>query len=307
MRYVCSCITLGSGSSAALLTRQAGCDESSGQEEHSMVQQFLRATMALVALGGAAEAATAAFTPWGPLVNESWIAYDPADPKLTVHTANGGDNALGFDQAKNDDSARGMNSVRFVHGGADTGRLAAASPSGTFAVSNGGDQAFSDLLLVIAIDAASLPAEFALTLTPDGRQPVQLDGAVHFGYYDPAGYQTGRPTGYYPSVTRPVGEPISYCFDRGMVAIVAISGLALNRDTDPAIDVDYAFENLPGKAVFSAYAQIEGAGWVYHTNRGVVDDNRPGGAVSTFEVLPEPCTLALLGCAGGLILARRRR
>ena len=272
-----------------------------------MVQRSLRAALALAALGGLAESAKAAFVPWDPLVNESWIAYDPSDPKLTVHTANGGDYFIGFDQAKNDDSARGMNSVRFEYDGARTGRLASTTPSGTFALRNGGDWTFCDMLLVVAIDAASLPGDFGLTITPAGQSPVELDGSVDFGYYDPAGYQTGRPTGLYPSVTSPTGEPISYCFDRGMVSIVAISGLALHRDTNPTVDVDYAFENLPGKAVFSAYARIEGHGWIYHTNRGIVDDNRPGGAVSTFEVLPEPGSLALLGCAGGLILARRRR
>jgi len=275
-----------------------------------MVQQSLRAALALVALGGLAESAKAGFVPWDPLVNESWILIDPHDPnepKLTVHTANGGDYLIGFDRARNDDSARGMNSVRFEYDGASTDRLASTTPSGTFALRNGGDWTFSDMLLVVAIDAASLPVDFGLTITPAGQSPVELDRSVDFGYYDPVGYQTGRPTGYYPPVTSPTGEPISYCFDRGMVAIVAISGLALNRDTDPSIDVDYAFENLPGKAVFSAYAQLEGRGYIRHTNRGIKDERRPGGDVSTFEVLPEPGSLALLGCAGGLILARRRR
>ena len=55
------------------------------------------------------------------------------------------------------------------------------------------------------------------------------------------------------------------------------------------IILDYAFENLPGTAVFSVYGEDAAVGWIYHCNRGLIDDHRPAGLVSTFEVVT--CTL----------------
>ena len=46
------------------------------------------AGIALAALVCPADA-RAAFVPWEPLTNDSWICYDPADPKLGMHPVNG--------------------------------------------------------------------------------------------------------------------------------------------------------------------------------------------------------------------------
>lgn len=262
----------------------------------------------LAAVACAPAAARAEFSPWGALVNESWIVYDPADPKLPIHTANLGDYDLGFDQARSDDAARGMNALTFAFGGQEDGHLSTSSQAGSFEVRNTGGKSYTDILLLVAIDAAALPGDFSLSLALHGDAPTVLDPQTDFGYYDPAalGYDCGRPTGLYPSVTGPTGEPLAYSFDAGMVTIFGISGLQLGNAT-PSVKIDYAFENLPGPAVLSVYGLIEGAGWIYHTNRALVDNHDPSGPVSTFEVAPEPGTLVLLALAGLAGLRRRRR
>jgi hypothetical protein len=269
----------------------------------------------------AAGSARAQFTPWDPLVvdsadhYESWIYYGAGDPKLTLHTVNAGDYDLGFDQRRNNGGARGMNALKFSWGGATTGHLVSASLSGSFGVTNTGDnREFTELVLMLAIDASSLPPGFGLSLGVQGESLYDFDPAADFAFYDPAalGYATGRPTGYYPGTppegewpdgTSPEASPIAYSFDAGMVSLWAASGVGIGPSETVAFD--YAFTDLPGTAVFSVYGYDGDVGWIYHTNRGLTDNNDPGRAISTFEVTPEPATLGLL--LGGLLLAARSR
>jgi len=262
----------------------------------------------LVATGSAG----ADFSPWSPLVveadpdhAETWIHYRADDANAVIHTVNAGDYDVGFDQAKSNDSARGLNSLTFTYGGQSTGHLITDSQAGSFAVNNGGSRTYSDLLVLVSIDAASLPMDFALTLAPAGQQ-VQL-GPDDFGYYDPSalGYATGRPSGFYPSVTDPPNEALTYDFDRGMVTIVAATGLSMGG-TAPSVAVDYDFDNLPGTAIFSVYVLVDGSGWIHHTNRAVKDENDLSAGLSTFAVVPEPGSLAVLALASAVGLCRRR-
>ena len=281
----------------------------------------VRPALALLVLLASASAACAAFSPWDPLVTaaapdyESWIYFGGSDPKLTMHTVNAGDYSVGFDVARQNKSgqvtgARGMNALKFSYGGSDTGHLVSGSLSGSFTVKNTGDnRTFADLVLLVAIDAPSLPGGFALSLGVQGQAPYVFNAATGFGFYDPAasGYDAGRPSGYY-SATLTSESPIAYSFTSGMVSLWGAPGVNLGP-LGGSVTFDYAFTGLPGKAVFSVYgydpdptADID---WIYHTNRDVADGNDPGAALSTFEVVPEPSTLVLV--AFGLALAWKGR
>jgi len=161
-----------------------------------------------------------------------------------------------------------------------------------------------DILLLIAIDAPSLPAGFGLTLTPSVGPAYTFNPAADFGYYDHPAWDTGRPSGYY-GATNPTREDVAYDFSTGMVTVFALPGANLSS-TNP-ITFNYAFTNLPGHAVFSVYGRASGSSLIYHTNRAVPDGNPGGSAVSTFEVAPEPATLALAAFGAAGLLARRIR
>jgi hypothetical protein len=277
----------------------------------------IRLALALLVLFASASAACAAFSPWDPLVTaaapnyESWIYFGGSDPKLTMHTANAGDYGVGFDVARRNKSgqvtgARGMNALKFLYGGSDTGHLVSNSLTGSFAVENTGDsRTFADLLLLVAIDAPSLPAGFALSLGVQGQAPYVFNAATDFGFYDPtaSGYDAGRPSGYY-SATLTSESPLAYSFTSGIVSLWGAPGVNLGP-LGSSVTFDYAFTHLPGTAVFSVYGYDADIGWVYHTNRDVADGNDPGAALSTFEVAPEPGTLVLV--AFGLAAAWKGR
>jgi hypothetical protein len=258
---------------------------------------------------GSAAIAQAAFIPWDPLVKnpgtgeESWIAYDTA--QLTMYAANGGSYLVGFDRVLNSVTpAKGMNALKFSYGGSETGNLSSSMLTDSFTVKAGGTRAMTDVHLLIAIDAPSLPAGFGLTLTPSVGPAYTFNPAADFGYYDHPTWDTGRPSGYY-GATNPTREDVAYDFAKGMVTVFALPGANLSS-TQP-ITFNYAFTNLPGHAVFSVYGRASGSSLIYHTNRAVPDGNPGGSAVSTFEVTPEPATLALAVFGAAALLARRTR
>ena len=264
-----------------------------------------RPALALLVLFASASAAHAAFSPWDPLTSDSWIAVSPTDPKLPMHTVNAGDYGVGFDVAKKNLGARGLNALKFLYGGADTGHLVSNSLTGSFAVENTGDsRTFADLVLLVAIDAPSLPGGFALSLGVHNGTPYAFTPATDFGFYDPtaSGYDAGRPSGYY-SATTPQASPLAYLFTSGMVSVWAAQGA--NLGPGGSLTFDYTFTGLPGTAVFSVYGYDADTDWIYHTNRGLIDVNDSGLPVSTFEVAPEPSTLVLV--AFGLAAAWKGR
>jgi hypothetical protein len=260
------------------------------------------ALLGLVILGAAASA-HAAFIPWDTLTTDSWIVFDVGAAKPLMHTANGGDYSIGFDQAATGNKARGMNALTFSAGGTGTDHRVATALTGSFTVRNGGSRTFSDLVLVAAVNAASLPADFSMSLGVSGVTPYAFDPAADFGYCDSSA-PTGRPSGYY-SITSPAREDLTYSFPAGMVTAFAAAGVNLGP-SGGTVTFDYAFANLPGTAVFSVYAYDATVGWIYHTNRSVVDQNQAGNP-STFEVAPEPATLALVAVGAAAVFGRRQR
>jgi hypothetical protein len=242
-----------------------------------------RAALGLgVVLAVAAGSARASFTkPWDDLVaapDANWI--DPCS--VNMYAANNA-NAyrVMFGTARVDGGARGMNSLRFVDT-TDAHHVSSAL-TGSVDVLATGDVSFSGVLVLVAIDAASLPADFALTMNGYTADP-QAD----FCYYDGAAHDAGRPSGYYPGGTNPAYEPIAYNFDKGMVTVLAFMGVTLKRGTNCRLN--YSFANLPAPAVFSVYGWPTGdTGMeeIYHTNRGLLD-NSVASTISTFEVLPKP-------------------
>ncbi|MCX5673384.1 MAG: PEP-CTERM sorting domain-containing protein [Planctomycetota bacterium] len=262
---------------------------------------------------GSAAIAQAAFIPWDPLVKnaetgkEPWIAHPENTVQLTMYTANGGSYLVGFDQIPPPPAsqvAKGMNALKFSYGGSETGNLSSSMLTDSFTVKAGGGRAMTDVLLLIAIDAPSLPAGFGLTLTPSVGSAYTFNPAADFGYYDHPTWDTGRPSGYY-GATSPTREDVAYDFSTGMATVFALPGANLSS-TQP-ITFNYAFTNLPGRAVFSVYGRASGSSLIYHTNRAVPDGNPGGSAVSTFEVAPEPATLALAAFGAAGLLARRTR
>ena len=237
----------------------------------------------LVVMIGVSVGASNDFDPWEPLVDDSWIYFGGPPDRLIMHTVNGRDFEVGFDQARGDNSARGMNALKFSFKGANTGHMIATEWDGSFDIQNTGDsRTFSDLAILVSIDADARPRGFSPSLGVQGEPPYHFDPKKDFGFYDHPEYDTGRPSGYY-SVTSPPGEGLSHAFERGMVSVLGIENVTLRPGT--SVTVDYEFENLPGTAVFSVYGRDSNVGWIYHTNRAVLDDNRPESPVSTFEVV----------------------
>ncbi len=254
------------------------------------------AVIAVVALAVSGPAMAGLVTPWDALTddgNASWIFPNT----INMYAANTAtEYVVGFSSAKSNGGARGMNSLRFIE--SEAAHHVTANQVGTFEVLVSGNENMADLLILVAFETSILPNEFSFSMGG-----YDFDANTDFSYYDEPNYATGRPTGYY-SQTDPAGEPIAYDFDQGIVTVLALSNVGLTSNTP--VTVSYAFENLPGRAVFSVYGLSDGGTEIYHTNRGVVDENSSGRGVSTFEVIPEPATLVLL-CSGLVAMVRRRR
>lgn len=283
--------------------------------------------LALTVLAIAVLPAPAAYVPWtavqyNPVEGGNWVHIDPTQTTFEMYPVNGPAIKSVFDIKKpSDGSAKGMNAVKFLYGGQKTGHLTSTALAGSFAVINDpkdAGQVYKDILLMVAIDAASLPTGWCMTLNG-----TALD-ADDFAYVDGSALATGRPSGYYPAPepfdtglpgTAPARDEISHLFDKGMVSIFAFPDVNLTKTGTP-LAVDYSFLDLPGDATFSAYASI-GTSGIKHTNRSWDDTRVSDDLISTFSVLapevqvevPEPATLTAFGLcvasAAGYI--RRRR
>jgi hypothetical protein len=175
-----------------------------------------------------------------------------------------------------------MNSLRFVD--TTSAHHVSSALTGSVNVLATGGVPFSGVLVLVAIDAASLPANFALTMNG-----YTCDPRADFVLYDGAEHPLGRPTGYYPDATSPTCEPVGYDFDasgKAMVTVLAFTPKSLPDPTRP-FTLDYSFVDLPGRAVFSVYGWPDGGTEIYQTNRGLAD-NSIASSVSTFEVAPLP-------------------
>jgi hypothetical protein len=249
---------------------------------------------------------SAPFVPWDPLVrvsnpyphiesNESWIYM--GQERMRMYTVNGGAYEVGFDIADSGDNykSRGMNSLKFRVGDHNTGHLTSSEKMGSFLVENTGDnRTFSDLLLMVVVDAEEPDFELELardcnSVDCDGIYEYAFDEANDFSFYDPEvlGYLTGRPSGYY-SATDPNAEPLTYFFKKGLVSIYAFEDVNL-ASLGGSIRIHYRFKRLRHSVVFSVYgydSNLKPEGWVYHTNRAFPDVNKPSKLISTLAVLP---------------------
>lgn len=266
----------------------------------------------LVTLGVlAAQGTILAYVPWDTLVNDNWVETVAGQtPVVNLYTVNGGYNDSSYPVFFLDKNGRGggsgMNALKFEYQTVQTGHLASSNLSDSFEILNtGNNNTFDHLILGIAVQTPSLPADFGLSLIVSGGNSWSTTGSNDFVYYDAAGNDTGRPSGYY-SGTSPASEPLAYDFSAGMVCLIH-TGVTLNPDGGSAT-VSYNFTNLPSRAVFSLYGFIstDTPASVYHTNRALPDNiDSKGASVSTFEVVPEPAGLLLMITAAGLLPLRR--
>ena len=243
-------------------------------------------------MAGALEADS--FVPWDELSNNSWI-NGALPQRMHINTVNNGSYEIGFDLKRTDDGARGMNALKFSVDGQNTGHHISSSTDGSFTVENtGGSRTFDDLLVLVVIDAISLRTDFSFALATDCNgvdcnDIYYFDNALDFTFYDPylLGYDTGRPSGYY-SLTSPSSEPVSYLSNSGIVTVFAFVDVRLRPSIYPdnKVKINYHFTHLNGEAVFSVYGFDQQYGWIYHTNRALLDENDPYSEISTFAVIP---------------------
>jgi len=254
--------------------------------------------MMTVILTLATDNCASAYVPWDELTEASWIDFGDVTLWPNVYPVNAGragvaeSYALAFSPAGGGNKAKGMNAIKFRHGGQMTGHMVSSDHAGTFEIVNTGkNNVFTDLLLLVAINAEpeSLGDDFEMTVHPETGEAFVLD-PNHFAFYD---NPFGRPSGYYytndpadPHSTEPAGEPIAYAFDTAMVTVYAIEGMT-SMQQDHSVRINYRFRNLPGPAVFSAYGYIDTdpLASIYHTNRTFIDTyDDKGNPVSTFAV-----------------------
>jgi len=246
----------------------------------------------------AAVAQADSYVPWHELTEASWIDFGDATVWPNMYPVNAArpgvaaSYAVAFSPAGAGNKAKGMNAIKFRHGGQTTGHIVSLDQAGTFEIVNTGkDNPFTDVLVLVAMNApgGSLADGFRLTLHPETGDAFGFD-PNHFVFYD---NPFGRPSGYYftrdpadPHSTDPPGEPIAYAFDTAMVTLYAVEGIT-SLAQGQSVRIDYRFGDLPGPAVFSAYGYIgtDPVASIYHTNRAFLDANdSQRNPVSTFAV-----------------------
>ena len=287
------------------------------------------ALVALIVGLAVASACPGAYVPWDALQNDpvngdNWVHAVSGVETFRLYPVNAAPILCTFDIAKTDGSARGMNALKFKRGDQMTGHMTSDQLNGSFQITNlpKDKSTFESLLVMVAIDADSLPAGWSMSLNG-----VAL-GPDDFAYVDGSAAPTGRPSGYYagpePTIggpfpgTTPARDEISHLFDKGMVSIVELTG-RLSLPNFPTVDVDYSFSSLGGDATFSLYGPLldqEGNASIKHTNRGWDDLAATDDLISTFSVLapendptiPEPASLlAISTCLTALVGYSRRR
>jgi len=249
---------------------------------------FTKSLLILVFFGLIHPASASDYIAWDTLSEDAWIDFfDGNNPNM--YPVNAVDNndineayPIAFVQAANGNKARGMNALKFIHGGLMEGHLVSKDKAGSFEITNTGDSnIFSDILLLIAIDIKSLESDFSMTINLKGQEPYILD-ANDFVYCDG---QYGRPSGFY-SITDPNFEPITYAFDTAMISVYGVSGVTGLNPLGDTITIEYFFDYVPAPVVFSVYGYVDTdpIPTVYHTNRAFIDTNNKSRQVSTFAV-----------------------
>jgi hypothetical protein len=249
-----------------------------------------------------------AFVPWDALIDDpnmgpGWLKSDLW--ANYIYTVNGDAYQLAFGLARSDGGPRGMNSLKFSVGAESIGHHETENQEGYFDILNTGDtNTYEDLLLLVSIDAQSLPHNFGLGIATDCNNitgglstcdsAYRFDPIVDFTFHDPnaLGYDTGRPSGLYWKTT-PSSETLSYLFDKGMVTVYGLKQVNLGPN-GASVRVYYDFDNLNTSAAFSVYGSVskkdkttgEFLVTVYHTNRTVANPDNPTEEVSTFAVIP---------------------
>ena len=231
------------------------------------------------------------YIPWDNLTEDLWIDFfDGNDPSMyPINAADNNDISVAYPvsflQKGGGSKARGMNALKFIHGGQMKGHLVSKDKAGSFEVINTGDSNFfSDILLLIAINIDTLPSDFSMTLNLAGQTSYIID-ANDFVFYD---NPYGRPSGFY-SVTDPNVEPISYAFKTASVCVYGVSGVSGLEPLgypDDTITIEYSFNYIPAPVVFSVYGYVatDPIPTIYHTNRAFIDNNNLSQQVSTFAV-----------------------
>jgi len=236
--------------------------------------------------------------PWDELTEASWIDFGDATVWPHMYPVNAGragvaaSYPVAFSPTGAGSKAKGMNAIKFRHGGEISGHMVSSDQAGSFEIVNTGkNNTFTAILVLAAINApaGSLGEGFEMTLDPETGGPFSFD-PNNFVFYD---NPFGRPSGYYfttnpadPHRTDPAGEPIAYAFDKAMVTLYAVEEIT-SLAQGQSVRIDYRFVGLPGPAVFSAYGYIgtDPLASIYHTNRAFLDANdSQHDPVSTFAV-----------------------
>jgi hypothetical protein len=239
-----------------------------------------------------AEPNDVSFMPWGALeslegIGPNWLQSDEWTEYL--YTVNDKAYALAFGLARSDGGPRGANALKFVQDGEAVGHHVAEQVQGSFEVANTGDNnTFEDLVIMVALDADQLNADFAFRMWTDANDSlVTFDSARDFVWYDPCalGYDTGRPSGIY-GLTTPSYEPLTYLFNQGMITLYSFE--QVNLEPGVSVRFHYDFDYLQTRAVFNVYGSVnkKGETTIYHTNRSVANPQNLEEQVTTFAVTP---------------------
>jgi len=144
--------------------------------------------------------ASAGYISWEQLTEDWWIDFgDGNDPN--IYPVNAPDDVdidgfykVSFLEEDITGKARGMNALKFIHGGSMEGHMVSKDLAGSFSIINTGNtNRFTNIFILVAIAADSLGGDFSMTLNLQGQTAYPL-GQDHFVYYD--GFY-GRPSGFY--------------------------------------------------------------------------------------------------------------
>jgi len=202
-----------------------------------------------------------------------------------------------------------------------------AMTSGTFYVTDTGSRGYSEnAVLMVAIQASSLPAGFNLHLTASGYDMTTnaAQSVTSYSYvanamdedFDVADFTADSygPHAWKPNLTanypiffgEDVFDPASQCmllFVDLYAGPLAESKVGAQLTYDGQVRVDYQITNLPGPVHFNAYTYTVNS----NSGVGIFWTNRTSGLGSSgWTVTPEPSSLCLVLLAGGAMAIFRK-